>query len=89
MVTVSNDALSACNTRLFVCWKVTFHILKGCLLQTCRKQTETISKSRRNATNRKCLPRGGTNNSANGLLLRFVSSDGDARHAEALTQLKI
>ena len=32
-----------------------FYVIKGCLLHTCRKQVETVSKSIGNATNRKCL----------------------------------
>lgn len=70
MVTVSNDDLSACKTRFFIFRKVTFHAIKGYLLQTCRKQAETVRKSLRYVTNRKQLPQAGTNNNyANGLLL--------------------
>lgn len=69
MVTVSNDDLSACKTRLFIFRKVTFRDLKGHLLQVCREQAKTVRKSLRYVTNRKLRPRRGTNdNHAKGLL---------------------
>ena len=69
MITVLNGVLSACNTWLFAFQKAVFHIIKGSLLRTCQKHTETVSKSYRNMTDCKYLPQGGSNNSTNGLIV--------------------
>lgn len=50
-VTVSNGVVPAFKTYLFALWKTAFHTVKGHLLHKCRKQAETVSKSRPNATN--------------------------------------